>query len=129
MTPAAPPPPPLTVALSWGGADKFTVSGASGSSADMGVYSVPLGGYIYPYYFAAVTSGGIAPINGNGLDVTYNPSGKLGVTWLGYGGAYWLTWSGLSLNEIEAITVEHHGSDSTGANVSASYTVVVRRTN
>ena len=72
-------PPPLMAVVSWGGADNFAVAGPSGSSQDMGVYSAPLGGYTYSYYFTFGSTGGVDPVSGDGLNIIFNPSGKLGI--------------------------------------------------
>lgn len=127
VTPSAPPPAPLAAYLTWGGSDNFSVAGASGSSADMGVYNAALGGYLYNYYFLIGSSGGIDPVTSDGLNVSYNPSGKLGIAaWSASG--FWLTWSGLAINEIELMTVSHTATDGAGASDTRNITLAVKRT-
>jgi hypothetical protein len=108
----APPYVDLYLNFNWPGAVPYNATGASGTVGGFG------------NYFAHNTGGGTPPYT-QGWTVTYNPSGKLSIVTAGAN--LGVAWTGMAINESQAITLQYSVTDSAGDNITKSDSTIIKR--
>jgi hypothetical protein len=101
---------PLSVSISWNGANPYIAAGASGVCS-----SYTDGGGFEPNVLIPSSTGGTLPYVSSVFSVFNDPSGKIGLGASPDTVHTTLTWAGFSVNETESVNVNFTVTDSLGA--------------